>query len=67
MKPGEFVYKSVRDEAIKQGADLRIAEEEARQCHSLYRQNKFKKPADLMETHIKAAVRKTKEAENSTL
>ena len=67
MKPGEFVYKAVRDEAIKRGAELRIAEDEARHCHMLYRQNKFKTCAALMEDHIKAAVKKTKDAEKSIL
>lgn len=68
MKPGEFVYKAVRDEAIKRGSDLRNAESEAKDCLELYRKNKFKKTvAQFMESHIVAAVKKTKDREKSIL
>lgn len=68
MKPGEFVYKAVRDEAIKRGADVRLAEREAEDCFNTYRRNTFKKSvAQLMESHIAAAVKKTKEREKSIL
>ncbi len=68
MKPGEFVYKAVRDEAIKRGASLPNAEDEAKACFEMYRKSKFKKTvAQLMEFHIAAAVKKTKDREKSIL
>lgn len=67
MKPGQFVYRAVRDEAVKRGADLRIAEEEARQCYELWRKNVFKTVAALMESHIASAVKKSKDRKESIL
>ena len=68
MKPGDFVYKSVRDEAVKKGADLRIAENEARECFDIYRKNRFNGTvAQLLQRHIAAAVKKSKDREKSTL
>ena len=68
MRPGEFVYKSVRDEAIKQGADVRLAEQEAEIAFTTYRKNTFKKSvAQMMEKHIAEAVKRTKEKEKHIL
>ena len=68
MRPGEFVYKSVRDEAIKQGADVKFAETEAEMAFYTYRTNTFKKSVSMMmEKHIAEAVRKTKERDKHIL
>ncbi len=68
MKPGEFVYNQVRDEAVRRGAELRIAENEATLCFQTYKRNNFKKTvAVLMEDHIKNAVKLTKQKEKSVL
>lgn len=61
MKPGEFVYNSIKTEAINKGADPEIAIDEARIGFAAYKENRFdKKPLDLILKHVTEAVSRTK-------
>jgi len=61
MKPGEFVYTQIRDQAVKGGADLDIATDQARLGFTAYKENRFdKKPLDLILKHVNEAISQTK-------
>lgn len=62
-----FVYRSVLNAALKQGAIERLAIKEAELALSSYRHNTFKKVSSLINDAVKRAVRESKRYKETSL